>query len=83
MKALVIVALMLGASPALAQTSGGTASAKMKDPNRKICEVEEETGSRIRAKKVCLTAQEWNERRRIERQEIERGQQNSGSPKSG
>lgn len=83
MKALVICALLLGAAPALAQTSGGAPAAKAKDPNRRICEVQDETGSRLRAKKICMTAREWDERRRLERQDLERGQQNSGTPKSG
>jgi len=51
------------AAPAAAQTAPAdpattpAAVAKLKNPNRMICEREEEIGSRLGGKKICKTAQ--------------------------
>lgn len=42
------------------------------DPNRMVCENIGETGSRLTRRRVCMTAQEWVEQRRLTRQGIER-----------
>ena len=49
-------------------------SAKARDPNAKICEVYTPIGSRLGSKKVCGTRAEWAEKRRLDREAIERGQ---------
>jgi hypothetical protein len=53
---------LFGAAPALAQTPPAPAApaetAKV-DPNKKICEIVEETGSRLDRRRVCHTAAEW------------------------
>lgn len=48
-----------------------------------ICEREEEIGSRLGGKKVCKTAAEWQEERRLQRQDIERIQQTTNQSPSG
>jgi len=74
------------AAPVLAQaqSSGQPAPvSKDKDPNRMICQRIEETGSRVAAKKVCMTAQQWEEKRRADREYLEDAQQRSIEPTSG
>lgn len=71
------------ASPALAQTTTtqgaqpATARAAQ-DPNEVICQKQEETGSRLVKKKVCMTRAEWADRQLQDRQELERAQTRRG-----
>jgi invasion protein IalB len=79
-------ALLFAAPPLSAQaqtTSQPTAASKSKDPNRIICERVEETGSRVAAKKVCMSAQQWEDKRRADREYLEDAQQRSLEPNSG
>lgn len=46
------------------------------DPNRIICKRSDEPGSRIQRRKVCATAAEWAERKRIEMQNLLEKQRN-------
>jgi len=74
------------AMPALAQTQATGQSgqgAKPKDPNRIICEKVQDTGSRVATSKVCMTAQQWEEKRRADRAYVEESQQRSLEPNSG
>ncbi|HKX91301.1 MAG TPA: hypothetical protein VJM15_02600 [Sphingomicrobium sp.] len=41
------------------------------DPNKIICEVERETGTRLGAVKICRTALEWQEMRQAHRRDLE------------
>ncbi len=70
------------ASAAGAQTtslvSSNPAAKKSSDPNRKICERVEKTGSRLGAVTVCMTALQWEEQRRDHRNDVERAQKNVG-----
>ena len=68
--------LLAGAVPAAAQTPEATkqATAKAKDPNRKICEEFKETGSRLAGRRVCMTAAEWAAQRQDNRNDVERAQ---------
>ena len=77
--------LALAASPVLAQaqTNSQPAPSSTKDPNRIICQRLEETGSRVASKKVCMTAQQWEEKRRSDREYVEDAQQRSLEPNSG
>ena len=74
------VAMMLCAAAALVSTpvlaqatqppaQSGTAT-KAKDPNRMICQREEQLGSRLSARKVCMTATEWDQLRRDSREAV-------------
>jgi invasion protein IalB len=79
-------ALLFAAPPALAQTQASNqpaSAAKDKDPNRIICQRVEETGSRVAAKRVCMTAQQWEEKRRGDREYLEDAQQRAIEPNSG
>jgi len=49
-----------------------TSVAKKKDPM--ICQRVEEIGSRLRAKKICMSKSQWEEQRRGDRSNIERSQ---------
>jgi hypothetical protein len=74
---------MLMASPAIAQTPTDSVAKEDKqknDPNRIICQKEEQIGTRLAPKKVCLTAKEWAERAQLNRTETERVQQNAIIP---
>ena len=84
----IAIALMVAlAAPAAAQ---GTAAAqqpaptaKAKDPDRIICERQEEIGSRLGGKKICKTAAQWDEERQQERDALEKFQRqntSTGSP---
>ncbi len=75
------------AMPAAAQTTVQpqpvqTATAKS-DVDKLVCKKEEEIGSRLAAKKVCLTVQQWQERTTEDRQQLERVQQGARGPSSG
>jgi gas vesicle protein len=79
-------ATLFGAAPALAQApaSGSPAQpAKNQDPNRVICEKIQETGSRLNSRKVCMTAQQWEDQRRRDRENLQDAQQRSLEPNSG
>jgi hypothetical protein len=79
------IALLIGV-PAFAQTQATGQSnqgAKPKDPNRIICEKIQDTGSRVASSKVCMTAQQWEEKRRNDRAYVEDSQQRSLEPNSG
>jgi hypothetical protein len=51
-----------------------------KDPNRIICERQKSTESRVATKRVCMTAAEWDERKREDRDAIEKGQRQARGP---
>ena len=83
---LVAAALSIVASPAMAQVSSIESSrpaVKSHDPNRVVCERIEATGTRLGARKVCLTSAQWQEKRREHREELERAQKNVGILPSG
>ena len=44
------------------------------DPDRLVCRRDTETGSRLKAQRVCMTRAQWDEQRRQSRQSIERSQ---------
>jgi len=54
--------------------------ADAKDPNRIICEKQREVGSRLATKKVCMTAAEWEIRKREDREAIEKAQVRRSGP---
>lgn len=81
---------MLAASPASAlpdpqqQTQAPAADAsKAKKQNDVVCEVEEVTGSRLGAKRVCATRSQWQQRAQSDRQAIEKDQTQVGISNSG
>lgn len=66
---------MLG-SPALAQASGKKVAPNhnVGDPNERICETIIPIGSRVGTKKFCGTRAEWADRKRQDREALERAQ---------
>ena len=74
---LLLVVPALLAAPALAQTSAAQSidvSAKKAELDRIVCERQEQLGSRLGGRKVCKTIREWQEERRVQREETERVQ---------
>jgi len=71
----VAVATLLTASSAVAQVtsieSNNPAPKALGNPNRIVCEVDDTTGTRLGAHKVCKTALEWQEQRSIHREGLE------------
>ncbi len=53
-------------------------SQKAKDPNEKVCQKIEVTGSRLATRRVCKTRAEWADLQLQDRQEIERIQVQRG-----
>ena len=78
LKPLIIAALALtAAAPAYGETTTASSSpvtSKAKDPNRKICEKVEKTGSRVNVVRVCMTARQWEAQKRDHREDFERVQ---------
>lgn len=79
-RGLLIVAALGVASAA---SAADDKKADTKDPNRVICEKQEVVGSRLQAKRVCMTAAEWATKRREERQMIDRAQTQGVRPGGG
>jgi len=79
--ACVMGALTLLASPAVAQKANEDLTRNANE--RVICQKEESIGSRLAAKKICLTAKEWKERAALNREETERAQQRNTATPSG
>ena len=75
----VIGALIGGvlAPPLLAESGTKTKSAPARDPNEVVCEKQEVTGSRLATKKVCMTRSQWAQKRRDDRDAIDKTQINS------
>ena len=48
------------------------------DPDKMVCERVETTGTRLGARRVCMTVAQWDEQRREHRADLERAQQNVG-----
>lgn len=83
---LACLALMAGAAPAAAQTTSSASpspNSTQKDPNRIICERIQDTGSRLASKRICMTALQWEEQRRQDRNAVEENQRKTQGPTSG
>jgi hypothetical protein len=76
-KMLAVAALLLSAAaPAQVITSYRTNNpAPIRgDPNKIVCQKEETIGTRLGAKKVCMTVAEWQARQAADRDQTERVQ---------
>jgi hypothetical protein len=68
----VLAAISLSmASNAIAQTDKAKTPL---DPNEKVCETIKPVGSRLTTKRFCATRAEWAEKRKLDREEIEKAQ---------
>lgn len=74
--------LLLGAAPVLAQVPAPApkAASKQSDVDKVVCHREEEIGSRLNAKKVCMTVHDWVERQQEHRDEVDQLQRDSAVP---
>ena len=75
------IAMISAAVAALGTTAAvaaNPASKKQRDPNEVVCEKQQELGSRVAMKRICMTRAEWAERRRLDRSEIEKAQTSRG-----
>lgn len=74
-------AFIMVAGPVVAQTSPAESSAAggvaNDDSNRIVCKKQEQIGSRLGAKKRCLTEREWQARQQEDRDQLEKGQSDS------
>ena len=74
-----------GATSAIAQVSSIETSrpaTNVKDPNKLVCERVEQIGTRLGAKRVCMTAAQWAEERRVQREAMEAVQRNTNQSPS-
>lgn len=67
----VLIGVTLLATPAFAKEFNASGKS---DPNRVICRTSEIIGSRLGTKKTCLTAMQWDQMRREQRDVIEKVQ---------
>lgn len=72
----------LGSAPATAQSApaqapAAAAAAAPRSPadEKIVCEKQEQLGTRLGARKVCMTVWQWAEQRRLERADLEKVQQ--------
>lgn len=77
------VLLVAGLALLPAAATAGEKKSESRDPNRMICEKQEIVGSRLGTKRVCMTAAEWEAKRREERQMIDRSQMQQRGPTGG
>jgi hypothetical protein len=76
--ALILAAVSMAPSALAAQAPAASAGQPTKpsdNPTRIICEKVEQIGTRIGSKRVCMTAAEWAEQRRQNREVVEHAQQ--------
>jgi hypothetical protein len=71
MRATLMAFLALASTAALAEEPKQDDAAKQ---NKMICRVEADTGSRLSGTRVCLTREQWAERKRHDREAAERAQ---------
>ncbi len=76
---LILAVAQASAAPAVPPVAATPAKQKL------ICETEEQIGSRLGAKRICHTAEEWDRLRYDDRQAIEQNQKNVnfGNPGGG
>jgi hypothetical protein len=77
MKKLLFLAgsVMSAGAVAQAPTSGSGGASAAADPNQTVCRNIADTSSRVSRTRVCMTRQQWEERRQP-RGNVERGQVN-------
>jgi len=72
---LAALSAILFVAPAPArQATPASAQQAAPDPNEKICEDVIQTGSRIASKRICATRAEWEDKRRQDREAVEKAQ---------
>lgn len=74
MKFIAIIAVACAELFLVTPASAGDPVKATKDPNEKVCENQTVLGSRLARRRVCATRGEWAERRRAERDIVDRTQ---------
>jgi len=85
-KMFAVAVALLTSSPAFAQVTSisiNNPAPKGQDLNKIVCEVDQTTGSRLGAHKVCKTVLEWQQMRQEQREHVEGVQRNSNVGKPG
>lgn len=78
---IVTVSIALASAPAVAEApEQKSAELNSKAAERVICKRIEEIGSRLAKKRICMTAEQWEEQRRADRETVELIQQKSQQP---
>jgi len=72
-----IAGLLLTATPAFSQSTPAKPAAKA-DQDKMICEKQEVLGSRLAVRRVCKTRAQWEDQKRVDREDLERTQQQRG-----
>jgi hypothetical protein len=72
---LLVMTAPVAAQPAPTQAAQPAAANAKSDLDRMVCEKEDTIGTRLGARKVCKTVREWQEQRRVQREEAEKVQQ--------
>jgi hypothetical protein len=70
----------LFATAAIAQSPPSAANKRAQlegDDNKIVCQKQEQIGTRLAPKKVCMTVREWRDRELANREETERAQTNA------
>lgn len=81
LRLLASMTLLLGVAPALAQAQApNQETVRDRANDRVICKSLAKTGSRLATKRVCMTAVQWEEHRRSEREAVESIQQKRVQP---
>lgn len=82
-KSLFCIALLMSgaayAQPASNASPNGS-GAQGADPNQMVCRNVAETGARLSRHRVCMTRLQWEEQRRLTRQNIDRAQTTRTNP---
>lgn len=74
MKSHLILGFMTLALASGAAHAAGDDKKKAKDPNEMICKSVAETGTRLARKRICMTRQQMEEQRAMNRDAVERSQ---------
>ena len=74
----VVAGLFATAAVAQSTTYASNNPAPLKnDDNKIVCQKQEQIGTRLAPKKVCMTVREWRDRELANREETERAQTNA------
>lgn len=65
------------ASASAAAPAQAAAATDQTDANKIVCKREDQIGSRLKAKKVCLTVHDWQERQREDQDTLHKLQQDT------
>lgn len=66
------------ATQGTAPATPATTAAKTPDPNEVVCERQEDVGSRLSSKRICMTRSQWADQKTQDRQQLEKVQVERG-----